>query len=62
MEGAAIGQACHLLGVPFVVLRSLSDIAGKTSSVSFEKYIEKAGKHSAQLVMGMLQELARESL
>ena len=57
MEGAAIGQACHLLNTPFVVLRSLSDIAGQTSTVSFEKYIEKAGKHSAQLVMAMLKEL-----
>ncbi len=59
MEGAAIGQACHLLNVPFLVLRSLSDIAGKSSSVSFEKYLDTAGKHSAQLVMEMLNQLTK---
>jgi len=58
MEGAAIGQACYILGIPFVVLRSLSDIAGTTSTMSFQQYLDIAGKNSAQLVMGMLAELA----
>lgn len=57
MEGAAIAQACHLLNTPFLVIRSLSDIAGKTSSVSFKSYLQQAAKHSAQLVMAMLVEL-----
>ncbi len=57
MEGAAIGQTCYILNTPFIVLRSLSDIAGKTSTVSFEQYLDKAGKHSAQLLIGMLEEL-----
>ncbi|WJG08887.1 5'-methylthioadenosine/adenosylhomocysteine nucleosidase [Aliiglaciecola sp. LCG003] len=58
MEGAAIGQSCHMLNIPFVVIRSLSDIAGQTSTVSFKSYIEQAAKNSAQLVMGMLAQLA----
>ncbi|MFT2091807.1 5'-methylthioadenosine/S-adenosylhomocysteine nucleosidase [Paraglaciecola sp. 2405UD69-4] len=51
MEGVAIAQSCHLLGVPYLVIRSLSDIAGKTSTVSFQTYLEKAAKNSAELVM-----------
>ena len=58
MEGAAIGQTCFMLETPFLVIRSLSDIAGKTSSVSFQEYLETAAKHSAQLVMGMIARLA----
>lgn len=58
MEGAAIGQTCHMLDIPFVVIRSLSDIAGQESKVSFKSYIEQAAKHSAELVMGMIAELA----
>lgn len=58
MEGAAIGQTCFMLETPFLVIRSLSDIAGKTSSVSFEAYLETAAKHSAELVMGMIARLA----
>lgn len=58
MEGAAIAQTCHMLETPFVVIRSLSDIAGKTSSMSFSQYIDIAAKHSAELVMGMIAALA----
>lgn len=58
MEGAAIAQTCYMLSTPFVVIRSLSDIAGKTSTVSFAEYLDTAARHSAQLVMGMVAELA----
>lgn len=51
MEGVAIAQTCHLLNIPFLVIRSLSDIAGKTSTISFQTYLEKAAKNSATLVM-----------
>jgi adenosylhomocysteine nucleosidase len=55
MEGAAIAQVCHLMNIPFVVIRSLSDIAGKTSSVSFETYLETAAKNSASLVLDIVK-------
>jgi adenosylhomocysteine nucleosidase len=58
MEGAAIAQSCHLLGIPFLVIRSLSDIAGKTSTVSFEAYLNQAAKNSATLVMQTIAKLA----
>lgn len=54
MEGAAIGQVCHLMKTPFVVIRSLSDIAGKTSTISFDSYLETAAKNSAQLVLNII--------
>ena len=59
MEGAAIAQTCFMLSTPFLVIRSLSDIAGKTSTVSFQSYLEKAAKHSAELVMQMIAVLAK---
>ncbi|MFS1704510.1 5'-methylthioadenosine/adenosylhomocysteine nucleosidase [Aestuariibacter sp. GS-14] len=59
MEGAAIAQTCFMLNTPFLVIRSLSDIAGKTSTVSFQSYLEKAAKHSAELVMQMIAVLAK---
>ena len=58
MEGVAIAQSCHLLGIPFLVIRSLSDIAGKTSSVSFETYLDQAAKNSATLIMQTIVKLA----
>jgi adenosylhomocysteine nucleosidase len=57
MEGAAIAQTAYLMGIPFLIIRSLSDIAGKTSTLSFQAYLGKAAKNSAQLVMGMVKAL-----
>lgn len=59
MEAAAIAQVCFQFGVPFVVIRALSDIAGKESSVSFEQFLHKAALHSSELVQAMLDELKR---
>ncbi len=58
MEGAAIGQTAFMLDTPFLVIRSLSDIAGKTSHTSFNAYLEKAGRNSATLVMDMINNLS----
>jgi adenosylhomocysteine nucleosidase len=55
MEAAAIAQVAHQFHVPFVIIRSLSDIAGKESDVSFEQYLEKAALHSAKMVMSIVE-------
>lgn len=57
MEAAAIAQVSYQFGIPFVIIRSLSDIAGKESDVSFEQYLEKAALHSASLVMKIVEKL-----
>ncbi|MDQ0231554.1 5'-methylthioadenosine/S-adenosylhomocysteine nucleosidase [Metabacillus malikii] len=57
MEAAAIAQVCHLFNIPFLVIRSLSDIAGKESNVSFEQFLDKAAKNSAQLILSMIEEI-----
>ncbi|TCT27065.1 adenosylhomocysteine nucleosidase [Melghiribacillus thermohalophilus] len=57
MEAAAIAQVCYQYGTPFVIVRSLSDIAGKESHISFEKYLSQAAQHSAQLIMEMLKDI-----
>jgi adenosylhomocysteine nucleosidase len=62
MEGAAIAQTCHQFNIPFVVIRSLSDIAGKESPSSFEAYLETASVNSSQLVLNMLTQLQGKSL
>ncbi|TYK66992.1 5'-methylthioadenosine/S-adenosylhomocysteine nucleosidase [Colwellia echini] len=62
MEGAAIAQACLQLKTPFVVIRSLSDIAGKESPHTFEEYLETAAVNSSQLVLNMLAQLKGKAL
>lgn len=62
MEGAAIAQSCHMLNTPFVVIRSLSDIAGKESPDSFDAYLEVASKNSSAMVTELLNTLATVNL
>ena len=57
MEAAAIAQVCHQFKVPFVIIRSLSDIAGKTSEISFEQYLPTAAKNASILVEAILNQL-----
>lgn len=62
MEGAAIAHTCHQFTVPFVIIRLLSDIAGKESPTSFDEYLETASVNSSQLVVNMLNELKGKTL
>lgn len=62
MEGAAIAQTCFQLNTPFVVIRSLSDIAGKESPSSFEAYLEVASRNSCAMVLQLLTEMDKVSL
>ncbi|WP_042354976.1 5'-methylthioadenosine/S-adenosylhomocysteine nucleosidase [Bacillus rubiinfantis] len=57
MEAAAVAQVAHCFGTPFVIIRSLSDIAGKQSEISFDQFIDKAATNSATLVMKMVAAL-----
>lgn len=60
MEAGAIAQVCHQFQTPFVVIRSLSDIAGKDAKVSYDQFLETASVHSAKMVMLMLEELRKQ--
>lgn len=57
MEAAAVAQVCHTFGKPFVIIRSLSDIAGKENKVTFEQYLEQAATHSAKVILGLFKYL-----
>ncbi|MFC2948431.1 5'-methylthioadenosine/S-adenosylhomocysteine nucleosidase [Virgibacillus sediminis] len=59
MEAAAIAQVCSQYEVPFVIIRALSDIAGKESSVSFDAFLEKAADNAAGLIMEMVQDIQK---
>jgi len=57
MEAAAIAQVCYQFKVPFVIIRSLSDIAGKKSDLSFEQYLPIAAKNASILVEAILNRM-----
>lgn len=57
MEAAAIAQTCHRYNTPFIIFRSLSDIAGKESNISFPEYVKVAGVHSAKMAVELISKL-----
>ena len=57
MEAAAIAQVAHQFGTPFVIIRSLSDIAGKESNLSFDQFLETAALNSSSLIIKMIDRL-----
>jgi adenosylhomocysteine nucleosidase len=57
MEAAAIAQVCYQFAIPFVIIRALSDIAGKESDVSFDQFLHKAAHNSANLVISIVHAL-----
>jgi len=57
MEGAAIAHCCHILSVPVLVIRALSDVAGTQSPVSFNEFLPVASKHSAEIVMRIVKKI-----
>ena len=54
MEAAAVAQVCHQFETPFVVVRALSDIAGKESSMSFDEFLPLAAQHSSDIVLHVI--------
>lgn len=58
MEAAAVAQVCYQFDTPFVVIRALSDIAGKESAISFNEFLQVAAKHSTEIVLKVISKLA----
>lgn len=57
MEASAVAQVCYQFGTPFVVIRALSDIAGKESNISFDEFLPIAAKHSTEIVLKAITKL-----
>ena len=55
MEGAAVAQVCHDFGVPFAVLRTISDRADDAAHVDFNRFIaEVASGYTRAIVTALL--------
>lgn len=54
MEASAIAQTCEQFGVPFVVVRAISDVADKESPMSFDEFLPLAAQSSSEMVSKIL--------
>ena len=59
MEGAAIAQTAYLNGLPFIVVRAISDKADDSASMDYPAFEKKAVQQSVNLIEGLLESMAR---
>lgn len=55
MEGGAIAQVASMAGVPFIVLRAISDLADGSSYASFEEFEQETADLSASILRKMIE-------
>ncbi len=57
MEGAAVGQAAYLNGIPFLIVRAISDKADNSASMDYPAFEAKAIAHTVALMKEMVKNL-----
>ena len=58
MEGGAVAQVAERFGVPWVVVRCLSDLAGSSSHVDFRAFLPVAAANAAAVVRDVVRRRA----
>lgn len=56
MEGASIGQTCYMNGIPFVVIRTMSDKADGSANDNYKAFVTKAAFRSKELVKDIIRD------
>ncbi len=57
MEGASVAQVSYLNGIPFLILRAISDKADDSASLDYPTFEREAAKHCVRLVERLLAEI-----
>ncbi|MGO4372985.1 5'-methylthioadenosine/adenosylhomocysteine nucleosidase [Paenibacillus sp. 2TAB19] len=57
MEGASVAQVCDMNGIPYVVIRSMSDKADGSAHVNFAQFTIQAANNSYQIIDEMVKHM-----
>ena len=58
MEGAAIAQAAYVNGVPFAIVRAISDKADESVIVAYDVFEAQAARHCTSIIEHMVKSLS----
>ena len=61
MEGAAVAQVCHEYGIPYLVIRTISDKADHSAPVDFMTFIQEIAKEYSFEILNRLLPALRNS-
>ena len=59
MEGASIAQVCFLSHIPFLVIRSISDVPNNDNVVTYEEFVEHSSVVIANGMLKIINKLER---
>jgi adenosylhomocysteine/aminodeoxyfutalosine nucleosidase len=57
MEGGSVAVVCDSLGVPFFILRAISDSADGGADVDFDTFLESSAIESAKFIIKMVENI-----
>lgn len=57
MEAASIAQVCHLCNIPFLIIRSISDIPNNNNTITYEDFLEISSKKAASYLSKLISTL-----
>lgn len=57
MEGAAIAQVCYLCNIPFIIIRSISDVVNGTNTIDYDKFAISSANKVAKLLNDIILKL-----
>ena len=55
MEGGAVGHTCYVAGVPFCVIRSISDGGDESANTDFYTFLQNAVKNGTAILREYLK-------
>lgn len=58
MEGASIAQVCYLSHVPFLIIRSISDVINDNNKVTYEEFLLSSCNKVADVMIKILDKIA----
>lgn len=59
MEGASIAQACLVNGIPFLIIRSISDFADNSAEMSYDTFADRASYQSVEVLGALIEKISR---
>lgn len=60
MEGASIAQVCYLCNIPFLIIRSISDVPNNNNNkVTYEEFLEISSNNVANIMIKLMDNLKK---
>lgn len=57
MEGASIAQVCYLCNVPFLIIRSISDVPNNNNVITYEEFVLESSSKVAKIMYELLKKM-----